>query len=243
MRPVNLLPQKHRPHQADGSKAGSAYVVVGVLAVLLVMAVVYVLQTNKIAQAKTDTATAEQRTAEARAKATQNGPYANFAQVKDARVSQVKQLADSRFDWERTLRELSLVLPDGVWIQDVTAATNGAADTAAGATPTAAGNPTIAIHGCAYRQPQVAETILRLKQLDGVSDVTLDTSARTASDEKKKTTSDSAGSGASSSGCGTHGDSNNYDFKADVEFTAPAATTSTTDQSTSKIPVRLGGGS
>src|SRR3569623_1370802 len=109
MRPVNLLPQKHRPHQSDGSKSGSAYVVVGVLVVLLGMAVAYVLEANKISDAKSKTASAEQATAEARARATANGPYANFAQVKQARVDQVKQLANDRFDWERTLRELSLV--------------------------------------------------------------------------------------------------------------------------------------
>jgi Tfp pilus assembly protein PilN len=242
MRPVNLLPQKHRPHQADGSKAGSAYVVVGVLAVLLVMAVVYVLQTNKIAQAKTDTATAEQRTAEARAKATQNGPYANFAQVKQARVDQVKQLADTRFDWERTLRELSLVLPDGVWIQDFTASSNSGSETTAGAAPSTTGKPSIGVHGCAYRQPQVAETILRLKQMEGVSDVQLAQSTRAADDGTQKATTDSAGSSGAVTGCGSHGGTNNYDFKVTVEFNGAAATTSATGQG-SKIPVRLGGGS
>ena len=73
MRPVNLLPQKHRPHQSDGSKSGSAYVIVGVLVVLLGMAVAYVLEANKISDAKSKTAASEQATAEARARAGVNG--------------------------------------------------------------------------------------------------------------------------------------------------------------------------
>jgi Tfp pilus assembly protein PilN len=243
MRPVNLLPQKHRPHQSDGSKSGSAYVIVGVLGVLVVMAVAYVLEVNKINQAHTDTAAAEQKTAEARAKATQNGPYANFAQVKQARVDQVKQLANQRFDWERALRELSLLLPDGVWIQDFSASTGGTDNAASGASTTStSGKPNISVHGCSYTQPGVAETIVRLKQMESVSDVTLEQSQRPdGSGRKVKTTTDSAGSaGSSSSGCGTHDGVANFDFTVSVEFTADEAPT--TGQG-SKIPVRLGGGS
>ena len=29
-------------------------------------------------------------------------------------------LADSRFDWERVMRELSLILPDDVWLTNLT---------------------------------------------------------------------------------------------------------------------------
>jgi len=241
MRPVNLLPQKHRPHQSDGSKSGSAYVVVGVLVVLLGMAVAYVLEANKISDAKSKTAAAEQATAEARARATANGPYANFAQVKQARVDQVKQLANDRFDWERTLRELSLVLPDGVWIQDVSASTSGT-DSSAGATPTtSSSNPSLQVHGCAYRQPSVAETIVRLRQMEAVSDVTLSTSTRPdGAGHTKKASGDGSNVAGDSAGCGTHDGIANYDFTATVEFSQP--TTTTTGQG-SKIPVRLGGGS
>jgi Tfp pilus assembly protein PilN len=236
MRPVNLLPAKNRPHESDGSKAGSAYVVIGVLAIFLVAVVAYVLESNKISQAKTDTAVAEQRTAEARAKAQANGPYANFAQVKQQRVDSVKTLADGRFDWERTLRELSLVLPDGVWIQSFTANATGATDGSSTSTGVAASvNPTMMVHGCAIKQPDVAETLLRLKQMEGVNDVTLTDSTRGT--ETKPSAEGSA------QGCGSHGGTPNLDFNAAVEFETPAATTSTGDGKGSKVPVRLGGGS
>jgi Tfp pilus assembly protein PilN len=239
MRPVNLLPAKNRPHESDGSRSGSAYMIVGVLAIFLVAVVAYVLETNKITQAKSDTAVAEQKTAEARARSTQNGPYADFAQVKQQRVDSVKQLADGRFDWERTLDELSLVLPDGVWVQNFTGTATGATDgssTSTGAT----NNPTLQIHGCAIKQPQVADSLVRLKQMQGVSDVTLTDSTR-GTDPDPTSTGD-----ASTSGCGSHNGHANYDFNASIEFDVPAATSTSTTSTTGKadrVPVRLGGGS
>ncbi len=40
--------------------------------------------------------------------------------MRDARVETVTSLAQSRFDWERVMRELSLVLPGTVWLTNVT---------------------------------------------------------------------------------------------------------------------------
>ena len=42
MKPVNLLPQDAAPRAATGERAGSAYVIVGVLGALLLMVVGYV---------------------------------------------------------------------------------------------------------------------------------------------------------------------------------------------------------
>src|SRR3712207_7384903 len=65
MRPVNLLPQKHRPHQPSGKGSGSSYMVLGVLALLLVAAVTYVMESNKVTQAQSDIAVrSEEHTSE-----------------------------------------------------------------------------------------------------------------------------------------------------------------------------------
>jgi len=176
MRPVNLLPPKHRPHQPTGGKSGSSYMVLGVLAIFLAAAVAYVLESNKITTAKSDIAVAEQKTAEARAKAQQMGPFANFAQIKQQRVASVKQLADGRFDWERTVRELAHVLPDDVWLQDFDASVIPAAGSGPDATTHA--GPSIRLHGCAQKQPQVAVTLVRLREMQGVHDVKLTDSTR-----------------------------------------------------------------
>jgi Tfp pilus assembly protein PilN len=241
VRPVNLLPPKHRPHQPTAGKSGnSAYLVLGVLALCLVALVTYVMESNKITTAKSDIAVAEQKTAEARARAQQLGPFANFAAIKQQRVTSVKQLADGRFDWERTVRELAHVLPDGVWLQDFEAAVSGAAAGGSSTGESAWAGPSIKLHGCAQDQPQVATLLVRLKEMQGVHDVKLTDSTR--GDDPAKTsgaTGDSAG-GGTSDGCGTHKSRANYQFNAVVEF---EQTVSAPNKDAGETPVRLGGGS
>jgi len=239
MRPVNLLPPKHRPHKPSGGKSGSSYLVLGVLALFLVAVVTYVLESNKITQAKSDIAVAEQKTAEARAKAQQMGPFANFAQIKQQRVASVRQLADGRFDWERTMRELAHVLPDGVWLQDVDAAVAAASAASTSSTDGSAwAGPSIRLHGCAQKQPQVAVTMVRLRAMQAVHDVKLTDSTRGEDPQKGTASGDS--SAGKEQGCGSHNLRGNYDFNAVVEFEqakpAPA-------QKAGETPVRLGGGS
>jgi len=240
MRPVNLLPQKNRPHEPSGGKSGGGYIVLGVLAVFLAAVVTYVLETNKITQSKSDIAIAQQKTADARARAEQNGPFANFAQIKQQRVASVKQLADGRFDWERSLRELAHVLPQGVWVRDVDAsvtAGSGPSSSSGGASDWS--GPSIKLHGCAQKQPQVAVLMVRLRSMKGVHDVKLTDSTR-GEDQTSKTTVQGDDASASIDGCGAHNERGNYEFNAVVEFEqgkpAPAPNAGNT-------PVRLGGGS
>jgi Tfp pilus assembly protein PilN len=240
MRSVNLLPPKHRPHQPSGGKSGSSYLVLGVLAVFLGAVVVYVLESNKITQAKSDIAVAEHKTAEARAKTQQMGPFANFAQIKQQRVASVKQLADGRFDWERTVRELAHILPEGVWLRDFDASVSaGSGENGAPTDGSAWSGPSIKLHGCAQKQPQVAVMLVRLREMQGVHDVKLTDSTRGEDPDKSQVaTGDSASN--KTSDCGTHKLRANYEFNAVVEFEqakpAPAPNAGET-------PVRLGGGS
>jgi Tfp pilus assembly protein PilN len=239
MRPVNLLPPKHRPHQPSGGKAGSSYMVLGVLALFLAAVTVYVLESNKITAAKSDIAAAEQKTAEARARAQQMGPFANFAQIKQQRVASVRELADGRFDWERTVRELAHVLPAGVWLQDFDASVSAASGEAGGGEASTWGGPSIRLHGCAQKQPQVAITLVRLREMQGVHDVKLTDSTR-GDDPDKGPAAQGDSAQTKEQGCGVHNERANYDFNAVVEFEqakpAPAPDAGET-------PVRLGGGS
>jgi Tfp pilus assembly protein PilN len=238
MRPVNLLPQKHRPHQPSGGKSGSSYIVLGVMALFLAAVVTYVLESNKITQAKTDISVAEQKTADARARAQQMGPFANFAQIKQQRVSSVKSLAEGRFDWERSVRELAHVLPAGVWLQDVDASVTPAEGTdTSGSGATSWNGPQIKLHGCAEKQPQVAVALVRLREMQGVHDVTLSDSTR-GEDPEKGAQGDSAS--GNDTGCGAHNQHANYDFNAVVEFEAAKPAPA---KDSGKTPVRLGGGS
>src|SRR3712207_3894059 len=112
MRAVNLLPEKHRPRQATGGRSGSSYVLLGVLAEVVGGVLVYVMTVNSINSAKSDIASAKAGAARATAEAESLGAYGDFAQVKKQREGAVKQVAQSRLDWERLVREVAHVLPD-----------------------------------------------------------------------------------------------------------------------------------
>ncbi len=89
-------------------------------------------------------------------------------------------LADSRFDWERVMRELALVLPSDVWLVslDATATASVSIDGGGGGAQLrgAAQGPALAIEGCARGQEGVAGFVTTLKDIDGVTRVGVESS-------------------------------------------------------------------
>lgn len=217
MRPVNLLPERYRPARATGRLRGSAYVTIGVLGVLLLMVLGYVLTQNQINDAKeqTNQAIAEAQVAEARA--TELGSFGNFRAVKEQRENAVKGLALTRFDYERLMRELALVLPDNVFLTSF-AATPAGGDNATAAAAAAASGPSLAIGGCAPTHRDVSTTIVRLRKMHKVTDVALNQSTK------------SSGEGANEAGC-------RVSWSGVVTFEAEAA-----PPERPSVPARLGGG-
>jgi Tfp pilus assembly protein PilN len=238
MRPVNLLPAKERPRRATGT-SGAAYALIGALAALLVLVVVYVLSANQVNARKTEAAEAAREAQEAEAQRARLGAFGDFARVKETRLASVKQLADGRFDWERFLREVALVLPKGAWLTSVDASAlgepSGSSGTSTPGTTTSAaqssgqgsGNPAAKLEGCARRQPHVASLMVRLRRMYRVLDVRLNESAR------GETAASSGATSGSPAGCGR-----TYKFLVTVEF-SPARPPADTGE---KVPARLGGG-
>ena len=237
MKAVNLLPEQHRRGPRQGAPTGGAYVIIGALAVLLLMAVVYTFTANQANSRKSDAAAAAQEAQRLEARAKSLGSYGNFSQIKVTRTTSVKQLATSRFDWERLLRELGSVLPDGGWLKEASASvtgepssTSGAAATPAapaGGTATAGAQPTLKLIGCSPSQSEVAKFMVRLRQLYLVSDVDLTQSAQ--GDSNSPPTLDN---------CGTY-----LDFDISVTFVSAAPTVDETPPGRRSVPARLGGGS
>jgi Tfp pilus assembly protein PilN len=242
MNPVNLLPAKHRPRTPTGEQQGSAYIVVGILAGLLLMVVFYVLTVNGVNSRKNEVAQAKADTARAQASVGSLSAYGNFSNVKDQRVAAVKQLADNRIDWERLTRGLARVLPDNVWLTSASASSSGT-PAAVGASGTAAASgattgptgPQVNLVGCAPSQGVVAVTLVRLRELAGATDVQLNEITRPA-----PTPAGPAGSApsapASGSDCGQLHGVNAAKWDATVSFDAKAGT------ATANVPKSLGGG-
>lgn len=248
MNAVNLLPERNRPRKASaGGQGRGAYVVLGVLGALLIALLVYVMTLNSINSSKTQIGEAKAEAARLDAQANSLGAYGDFAKIKTERVQSVEQLAQGRFDWERLVRELAHVLPADVWLVNASAAASGADAPTGSATPaptSAPGaaatptGPTLTLSGCARDQSQVAVTLVRLRELQGASDVTLEHSTAGETSSPGAATPAPSSSGSGDTGCGTTHGKPNYSFQADVTFETPSGPA----PSTGKVPNRLGGG-
>jgi Tfp pilus assembly protein PilN len=226
---VNLIPSDQRRAKASGERSGGAYVVLGVLGVLLVMALAYVITANGVND-KTSKAAKAQREAETlEAQASQLDSFTDFASIKEQRLAAVVTAAQTRFDWERLIRELSRVMPAGSWLQTTQASVLG--DPNAVATPTAVPTavaptgPSATLVGCTPKQSEVAKILVRLRSLHRVVDVELNESLREQG--VQDVTVDS---------CGPL-------YKFDVTVTFAPAAEAEAPQGSNSVPASLGGGS
>jgi Tfp pilus assembly protein PilN len=229
VRAVNLLPEQHRRRPA-GTHApkGSSYAVLGVLGVLLAMVAAYTLTSNQVKDRETKAAEASQEADRYEARVRALGAYGNFRQTKETRLASVRGLATNRFDWERFLRELSALLPEGTWLQETSASVTGQIEGAAAPTATAApAQPGANLKGCAPSQSEVAKLMLRLREVYLVDDVQLKQSAK----------GEDTG-GASIENCGRL-----LQFDVSLTFISGAPTEHEAPTGEKSVPARLGGGS
>jgi Tfp pilus assembly protein PilN len=219
MKRMNLLPVEVRPR--DGNRRGSSYLVIGLLAASVVAMLAYGLVKSGVRSDETELASLKHEAQEAQARADALSPYGEFADMKDRREQSVRTVAELRFDYERLTRQLTRVLPNGVWVAHLEVAPAPPSDeaVAAGADSTTAESeavpPAMKISGCAPSQDAVADTLDRLHALSGATDVALGASGRT----------DAAGGGPAlvSGGAGGCTGRSSVEFDATVTLTAPGA--------------------
>jgi hypothetical protein len=232
MKPVNLVPSEQRRARPTGNRSGGAYVVVGLLATLLVMVAAYVVTANKVTENTNDAAAAKAEADRLEAEAAKRASFTNFADIKETRLASVAAVAGSRFDWERTMRELSLVMPTGSWLKSADASVTGEVageELASTSTATAAVpmQPKAKLVGCTPHQPDVARMMVRMRQMYRVTDVELNQSV----------TEVGATEAATADSCGRY-----YEFDLTLTFSAAPASTEA-PRGVARVPVSLGGGS
>ena len=233
MKPVNLIPQDQRKRRPSDSGGKGAPIALGVLATLLAMVVGYVLTTNTVTerQDKADAASAE--SARLELQAGQKNSYTDFAKIALTRTQSVASVAATRFDWERFMRELAHIMPDGSWLQSADASVSGDVGSASGvspATPTpgtaVVAQPAANLVGCTPDQDDTARMMVRLQQLYRVEDVQLNESSAGEPDSE-----------TSIANCG-----HLYTFNVTVKFSA-ATPSREAPLGSSSVPASLGGGS
>lgn len=174
MRPVNLIPPESRRGQRTPLRAGAlSYGVVAVLVIAVVAVTAIVLTGNSISEKEGELAALESEKQAAQAEASALAPYAEFASLRAERQNTISALAQSRFDWERVLRELALVLPSDVWLIRVsgTATPDAAIEGAEDQLRAGVGGPALSLIGCGSSQEAVAGFAAALEDIDGVTRV------------------------------------------------------------------------
>jgi Tfp pilus assembly protein PilN len=237
MKAVNLIPrdQRHGAGSITGRSGGGALIVLGLLAGLVALIAMYGSAHRRISSQSGEVASLTAKTNAIQARAGRLTPYTNFVTMADQRVQTVSQLVQARFDWSHALHELGRVLPAGTALDSLhgtvgpAAASGAAATTTAGPGATAASStppgstPVFTLTGCATSQSEVAQTLQRLRLMNGVTEVQLESSSK----------SSSGGSASAGGGC----PSGDPTFSVQITFTGLPAAPATGASSTSTSAV------
>jgi Tfp pilus assembly protein PilN len=231
MNAVNLIPRDlssggHRPATGVGP-----YIVLGALALVVAMSGLYTLTTRGLAPKRAEVARITAQATAAEATAAKLKRYSTFSTLRKTRVENVKNLANSRFDWASSLHEVARILPAGTWITSLrasvspTSSVDGNSDQLRTALPV----PALELVGCAPNQATVAETTASLRRVSGAQRVTLSSSKKAPASGSKEST-------ASTDGCGTK-----PQFSVTVFYKAQSSAASTTAATTASAATPASG--
>jgi Tfp pilus assembly protein PilN len=236
MRALNLIPGEQRSGggSVTGRSGGGALIVLGLLLGLAALILMYGSAHRQIKNQAGAVAALTAQTNAVQARTGRLTAYSSFVSMAEQRAQTVAQLVQARFDWSHSLQELGRVLPTGAALSTLngsvgaSAAAAAAVPSATGATPASStppgSTPIFTLTGCATSQSEVAQTLQRLRLMDGASEVQLQSSTKAAA---------SGGSGSSGGGC----PAGDPAFSAQVTFAAlpsgPAANTSSSASTSS----------
>jgi Tfp pilus assembly protein PilN len=192
MNAVNLLPRDLSPGGRKVATGIAPYAVLAALALVVAMSALYTLTTRSLATKRAEVADVTAQATAAEATAAKLKRYTEFSTLRKTRVEDVKNLAESRFDWATSLHEVARTLPKGTWITSLrasvspTASVDGTSDELRTALPV----PALELVGCAPDQDAVAEVVASLRRVAGVERVTLSSSKAAKAGGKESASSE-----------------------------------------------------
>jgi Tfp pilus assembly protein PilN len=246
MKAVNLIPGEQRQGAGGltGRSGGGALIVLGLIAGLAALVAMYGSAHHRISSQSGEAASLGAQASAIQARSGRLMPYTEFVAMADQRTQTVAQLVQARFDWSHALHELGRVMPTGSSLSSLHGTVgaesskggSSSAPAAAGAAPVSStppgSTPVFTLTGCATGQAEVAQTLQRLRLVDGVSEVQLQSSTR-------------SGAGASSSSASGGGGCPGGDatFTAQILFTGlPAVPVPSSPSATAASTVAAHGG-
>ena len=204
MRAINLVPADERKGAggAAGRSGGAAHILLGLLAIMVAFTAMLTLSKADVSDKQARVAAVEAEAATAEAKAAELASFTQFAGLRAARAQTVTSLASSRFDWSHALSEVARVVPPNVSLTSLTGTVAPGVSIKSGGGGASGGLrsvlpvPALELSGCTEDQNSVARMLTRMRLIDGVVRVSLQSSSKGEVVADEGTAPVSAGSGA-----------------------------------------------
>ncbi|MCA1688975.1 MAG: hypothetical protein LC720_00525 [Actinobacteria bacterium] len=184
MKAVNLIPadQRRGAGGAAGRAGGAVYVLLGGLAVLVVMSLLYAVSASQVSDRQSKLTRVNTQADVVQSQAGSLQPYVTFASLRQSREQAIAALAAGRFDWAASMDQIARALPHDVTLSALTGAPPASASGPAGPTTApATSGPSIALTGCATTHTEVADVLVALHRVAGVTSVSLAASQKQTS--------------------------------------------------------------
>lgn len=190
MNAVNLIPADARSRRVSVSTSPPTLAVIGGLVLVLVAAVVYVSAANKVTARRSQLARVSAAATAWNAAAARYSLSVQEVTKRSQQLSNIRQLAAGRYPWSELLTQLGGLMPADAALNSLQATTGNSASpsgtsssttgsstaTGSSSSPSTSPIPTVQLSGCAASQPAVADTMVRLHEITGVTSVTLSSS-------------------------------------------------------------------
>jgi len=181
MKRINLLPQEERAKASR--ERGLIWAILILVLVVVALGLVYVKYRSDVNAKQDELTTIQNETAVVQAKIAELSPYAVLQTQRTAMTQTAKGIYESSVPFSILLQELSLVIPENVRLQSLTATVPPAMlPGGAVAEPGAAAATTdVVFTGQTEKHRDVAEFLTRLGLIPQLKDITLTSSTDTAS--------------------------------------------------------------
>ena len=182
MKRINLLPQEERAKASR--ERGLIWAILILVVVVLALGAVYFKYQRDVNAKQDELTTIQNETAVVQAKIAELSPYAVLQTHRTAMTQTAKAIEESSVPFSILLQELSLVIPENVRLQSLTATVPpamlpGAAAAEPGAAPAPAATDVV-FTGQTEKHRDVAEFLTRLGLIPQLKDITLTSSTDTA---------------------------------------------------------------
>lgn len=166
---INLLP----PETLERRRAEKRlrYVILAAIALAVILAAVWSVAFFRLAGKREELAAVEQQVQTTQTQANQLAIFEQRATELDARKETVTLALGDRVDWAKLFDEMSLVLPDDVWVQTLTADEEAGVQLLGFAVDAPSDSPD-------FGHKAIAQTLVRLTDLDQLYNVWLTNSAK-----------------------------------------------------------------